>query len=175
MAGGWGRVMPSTDLTVPLRLGYTEAGEVAIITADQQVALSDASNDQIAMAKQAIKDWRVVASATERIIDAEVTARMDRRGLWTIHTDAGTLSAPSPAPSVGYRDLPDLRLALEGFVLEGLLDQEAVDEALPLIPEQVGLKRGALDKLAKLSGPVGARVRAHREEIEKTDRRVQVK
>lgn len=151
-----------------------KTGEVTVTFPDsgRRLVLSDASNADLAAWKRSLGEWRRMAAAAERHVDAELVARMDREALWTFRGEGWKLTGSSPKPVVSYRDAEKLRSRLLKLVDEGLITRDAVEAACPVVPARVSVAVGHLAQLEKLGGRVARAVRAYRVERPKRDRSV---
>lgn len=166
------RANPGMELSVPA----AGTGELAIVHPDtgKALVLADATEAELADWKKAVADWHRMAKAAEAHVDAELIRRMDARARWTIKGDGWKLTGSSPKPTVSYRDPAKLRARLLRLADDGLLERDAVDAALPVVPESVSVNVGPLAQLEKLGGRVARAVRDYRSEKPKHNRGVRV-
>lgn len=137
----------------------------------------DAGTDELAGLVDALEDLRNQAAEARASVERELLDRMDRRGKWTADVGGWRLESSSPnAGTVGY-DGERLRRDLLQLVREGVIDREAVDEAVERVRPAPVLKvrKRGVDALRKLGGKVADAVRDAEIESAPPPRRVKVR
>jgi len=145
--------MTSTDITV-INPATGELLTLNAATSDLGAYLAD------------IREHEQLIREAKQLVTGELLARMDRDGLWTVHTEGGlTLKGGSPAPVVEYDELA-LRESLLELADQGVITVEAVDRAVePVVSYKV--RAVGVRALAKLGGRVADVIGSHARVVEK--------
>lgn len=150
-------------------------GELTLIHPDtgRQIALSDATLEELGDFCDALDEWRSRAHEAEAHARREVLRRMDREAKWTLYSDGFKFVGKSPAPHVSYKEPEKLRSALLALAADGVITMQAVDDAVPEI-RKVGVVPGRLSALRKLGGRVATVIESFTGERNPTDRSVRI-
>jgi hypothetical protein len=138
------------------------------------VELADGT-DALADMHDQLKEARSIIDEARNLIGDELVTRMDRRGRWSLPLKGSGLavSAPSPKPPVEHNG-KDLFLALRKLAGLGLIERDAVDDAVEAETTYTVKKRG-VNALYKLGGAVAEAIDRCQVEAEVKPRRVSVK
>jgi hypothetical protein len=148
------------------------AGVLLDLDTGEQVALADATDEQIAVWIDRISELQSVAKERRAEANRELVGRMDRSARWTINAGGWKVSAPSPAPDTQWEDPAGLWREL---VELDDLSVDAVDAAVE--SEVVWRVRAAginaLRKLGRLD--VNRVIDAHERKVPRENRSVRVR
>lgn len=144
------------------------------------VDLAQAATDEIAEAHDALSALASQIREAHALASDELLARMDRRGKWTAEVGGFKLKAQSPTAGTVAYDQAALRADLLELVVSGVLDADAVDDAVELVdppkPEPyLKAKIAGINALLKLGPEVVEVVQRHRIEQPAPARKVTVK
>ena len=129
-------------------------------------ALPDLTDALLARLLEDVKEYEWRLRNVKRAVSDEALRRMDRTASWTLHAGEGfTLKGASPAP-VEQFDVVALRTDLAQLVADGLISDEAMNNAVEEIVDYKARKRG-IDALRKLGGIVAETVNRHASNVEK--------
>lgn len=122
-----------------------------------------ADDDVLAEAFDRIRDLERQLKQARDTIAEELTARLDRRALWTCHAGQYTIKVPSPKPRLEW-DVDALQRTLDELQGQGVIDEAAVDRAIRIElvrkPQTAGI-----NALMKLNPGLAERIQACAREV----------
>jgi hypothetical protein len=144
------------------------------------ITLGDAATDEIAEAHDALTDLASQIREAQSLASDEMLARMDRRGKWTAEVGDFQLKSQSPTAGTTDYEAAALRADLLELVETGVLDEDAVDDAVelvepPKLEPYLKKKLAGINALLKLGPEVIEVVQRHKIEKPAPARKVTVK
>lgn len=126
--------------------------------------LATEPSDVLARALVEVREAEVNLRAFVGHVKAEVLARMDAEGTWTVR--AGGYKLTGDGPGRTEFDAPALWLALQALVEDGTITDGARDRAVSVAQTFTAHANG-VKALRKLGGPVAEAIAAHERPVER--------
>lgn len=154
-----------------------EAGEVTLInpSTGEQVALSDAEDEQLGAFLDALDEWESRAKEARGLAAGEVRRRMDKDASWTRYAGPWKLTSSSPAPVESITEPDVLRRKLMRLADDGEISHDAA--AAAVVESTVTTyspQRSRLTALAKTSAKCARLIKRHTQTTERSNRPVKL-
>lgn len=115
-----------------------------------------------------LRELRTTLNEALDAVGETLIGRMDARATWTLNAAGTTLRSRSPEPQVTW-NAEALRVDLMKLRRKGLIDAEAIEGAIKVVPKSYEPRKAGIVKLLKLGGEVAEVVNRH--QIEVTEKR----
>lgn len=145
----------------------TTGTDLIVLPETGEVITRDSSDADLARAIDWLRDLKRRANTAQRDVEAIALERMDQACRWTRPAGDLTMTASSPEPAYEWTDKgADLRNTLDQMVGEGLITEEAANEAC-LVELAYKPRAAGVNAIRKRGPEFAARIDACRVEVDK--------